>query len=258
VRLDEVGGGTRLASHPMISTAHPLSGSPSGLAATTRGTTAAARTPGARTPGVPTAADHVRSPIGHAARRVGLAVATTLVLVACTGGDATTMPAATSTPTGNVLAEDGEIGATDTPRAVPSPPALHPSVDDYPAGRVVVDPGDGAALLPVVVRVADDSQRRSHGLMEVEEVPDGVGMWFTYDEDHTGGFWMKGTRTDLDIAWVDDRGRIVAIETMIVCEADPCPSYDPGAAYRTALEVRSGWYADNGVEVGDRILRDSA
>lgn len=192
------------------------------------------------------------------ARRLGLGVAATLLVVGCTGGDATTVSTPTPTVTGNVMADDGEIGATDTPRAVPSPPALHPSVDDYPASRVVVDPGDGAALLPVVVRVADDSQRRSHGLMEVEEVPDGVGMWFTYNEDHTGGFWMKGTRTDLDIAWVDDRGRIVAIETMTVCEADPCPSYDPEASYRTALEVRAGWYADNGVEVGDRILRDTA
>lgn len=185
-------------------------------------------------------------------------LAAVLALAGCTGGDPVATTTAGPTPTGNVLDGDGEVGATDTPRAVPTPPPLHPSVDHYPAGRVVVDPGDGAELLPVVVRVADDPERRSHGLMEVEEVPDGAGMWFVYESDHTGGFWMKGTRTDLDIAWVDDRGRIVAIETMTVCEADPCPSYDPGAAYRTALEVRSGWFGDHDVEVGDRILRDTA
>lgn len=155
-----------------------------------------------------------------------------------------------------MLADDGEIGPTAVPQPVPSLPPLHPSVDTYPAGRVVVDRGDGRELLPVRVRIADTPERRSHGLMEVEDVPAGVGMWFSYEEDHDGAFWMKGTRTDLDIAWVDDTGRIVAIETMEVCAAEPCERYSPGGPYRTALEVRAGWLADNAVEVGDRILRD--
>lgn len=178
-----------------------------------------------------------------------------MLVAACSGGTSTT----TTTPTpdaGALMDGDGSIGATDQPRDSPTPPSLHPSVDDYPAGRVVVDPGDGASLLPVLVRIADTARRRSHGLMEVADVPDGVGMWFVYDQDTTGSFWMKGTRTDLDIAWVDDNGRIVAVETMAVCDADPCPTYDPGVTYRTALEVRAGWLADNDVQVGDRVLRD--
>ena len=155
-----------------------------------------------------------------------------------------------------LLEGEGEVGATDQAPSPVSVPPLHPSVDDWPVAEVVVDPGDGAAPIPVAVLVADTAERRSHGLMEVEEVPDGVGMWFVYEEDSTGAFWMKGTLTDLDIAWVDDRGRIVAVETMTVCEQDPCPTYDPGASYRTALEVPAGWLEANGVEVGDRVLRD--
>lgn len=182
-----------------------------------------------------------------------------IALAACVSSP-TTAPASppAASPPAPVLADDGEIGTSTEPTATPSLPSLHPSVDDYPVGRVVVDRGDGSEVLPVRVRVADTAEHRSHGLMEVEEVPDGIGMWFVYESDHDGAFWMKGTRTDLDIAWVDDGGRIVAIETMEVCEADPCDTYDPGVSYRTALEVRSGWFADNDVEVGDRILRDRA
>lgn len=187
---------------------------------------------------------------------VGLAAALAVALAGCTGSSSTPSTSASSSSPPSVLADDGEVGATTGPAVEPTVPPLHPSVDDYPAGRVVVDPGDGASLLPVLVRIADTARRRSHGLMEVADVPDGVGMWFVYDQDTTGSFWMKGTRTDLDIAWVDDNGRIVAVETMAVCDADPCPTYDPGVTYRTALEVRAGWLADNDVQVGDRVLRD--
>ncbi len=219
--------------------------------------------------------------------RAVAAVAVVAVLVAgCAGGGDDTVTAPTPSTTDRLMADEGEIGATvessagpagaaagatdsgtepgtgpgtepgagDAPGPAATPAALHPSVDDWPAGEVVVDTGDGAPIA-VAVRIADTPQQRAHGLMEVAEVPDGTGMWFVYDEDHDGAFWMKGTLTDLDIAWVDDNGRIVATRTMPVCEGDPCPTYDPEATYRTALEVRAGWLDDHGVAVGDRILR---
>lgn len=140
---------------------------------------------------------------------------------------------------------------SDDPSGVQTPPPLHADVDRLPAGTVLVDPGGGAAELPVAVRIASTDEARRFGLMEVPEVPDGVGMWFAYDADRTGSFWMRNTLVDLDIAWVDVAGRIVAITTMEVCDADPCPSYEPGAPYRDALEVPAGWLDANDVEVGD-------
>ncbi|MEO8290569.1 MAG: DUF192 domain-containing protein, partial [Gaiellaceae bacterium] len=35
--------------------------------------------------------------------------------------------------------------------------------------------------------------------------------------------------------------------------ADPCPLYDPGVAYRGALEVNRGAFARWGVVPGDRL-----
>jgi uncharacterized membrane protein (UPF0127 family) len=51
---------------------------------------------------------------------------------------------------------------------------------------------------------------------------------------------MKDTLIPLDIAFFDGDGRLVGGLTMTPCEADPCPSYDIGAAYRYALEAPAG------------------
>ncbi|MFP5309638.1 MAG: DUF192 domain-containing protein [Actinomycetes bacterium] len=153
-------------------------------------------------------------------------------------------------------------GPADAPGAGPTAgapgtavevPPLHPSVDDWPATLLEVVDADGTAH-PVAVRVADTDERKAHGLMEVPRVPAGAGMWFPYDGDRTGGFWMKGTETDLSIAWVDAAGVIVATADMTVCRADPCEVYEPGATYRAALEVPLGWFEARGIGVGDRVI----
>ncbi len=189
-----------------------------------------------------------------------LVAAVVLVLAGCTGDAAeprataesvATSPAPSATSPAPSAASPATVATLpdDVEAVMPGP--LHASVDDWPTGTVVIDPGSGSEDLLVGVRIAATSERRQHGLMEVPVVPDGTGMWFAYDQDHTGAFWMKGTRTDLDIAWVDASGHIVAVETMQVCSSDPCPTYDPEATYRTALEVPAGWLAANEVEVGD-------
>ena len=131
-------------------------------------------------------------------------------------------------------------------------PALHPSVDDYPRGVVELVAADGT-VHRLAVLVADTPERRAHGLMEVPDVPAGTGMLFTFEDDRDGGSWMKDTLTPLQIAWVDADGAVVAVRSMEPCEADPCPTYEPGATYRTALEVRDGWLDEVGVGVGDRL-----
>jgi uncharacterized membrane protein (UPF0127 family) len=136
----------------------------------------------------------------------------------------------------------------DDPAPVPTVPPLHPSVDDYPEALVTL-----ADRVTIPVKVADDVERREHGLMEVEDLPPGTGMLFVFDGERTGGFWMKNTLVPLDIAYADADGEIVSILAMEPCVADPCEVYDPGAAYQRALEVPQGWFAEVGVEVGDLL-----
>ena len=82
-------------------------------------------------------------------------------------------------------------------------------------------------------------------------------MIFLFDEDYVGGFWMKDTLIPLSIAFAGADGTILAILDMEPCESDPCEIYDPGVAYRSALEVNQGAFDAWGVQVGDRLSLSS-
>ena len=111
--------------------------------------------------------------------------------------------------------------------------------------------------------IAESDEQRSFGLMERTSLPEDAGMLFVYDEPQPGGagFWMFHTLIPLDIAFIDADGRIVAILRMEPCESPYpqwCPSYAPGVAYRSALEVNAGYFAKRGIRIGDRVVPDSA
>jgi uncharacterized membrane protein (UPF0127 family) len=60
---------------------------------------------------------------------------------------------------------------------------------------------------------------------------------------------MKDTLIPLSIAYMDADGRIVDIQNMKPLDTTSHPSAEP-AQY--ALEVNKGFFAERGVEVGDR------
>lgn len=155
----------------------------------------------------------------------------------------------------------GESEATEDPGSESPPvvhatelPPLHPSVDGYPEEQVDIVTPEATHRLAVLV--ADTAARRQHGLMEVPDLPEGVGMLFVgYERDRDGGFWMKDTLVPLTIAYIGADGTIVDLVDMAPCEADPCPSYPPDTPYRSALEVRQGWFADHGIGEGAVVRR---
>jgi uncharacterized protein len=119
-------------------------------------------------------------------------------------------------------------------------------------GTARVTTGAGAPVV-LQVEIARTSAERQVGLMNRRSLPAKAGMVFTYPEAHRGGYWMKDTLIPLDIAFSDARGRILRILTMQPCRRGPCRIYDPGVAYRTALEVNAGSFRRWGVRTGDRI-----
>lgn len=147
------------------------------------------------------------------------------------------------------------LGACDS-AAAPTPdeepaPALEP-MPPFDTAEVTLEGPDGDEVaLPVYV--ADDDAKRRQGLMGVTDLPDDAGMVFVYTEDSRGGFWMKNTLIPLSIAFFDADGEIVRVLDMEPCEADPCPTYDPGAAYRGALEVNEGTFDRLGLDDDWRI-----
>ena len=82
-----------------------------------------------------------------------------------------------------------------------------------------------------------------------DSVPDGTGMLFVFDREAQRSFWMQNTYVALDIAFIDAEFRIVDIQHM---EPESNDLHDSAGPALFALEVRHGWFAENGVAVGDR------
>ena len=85
------------------------------------------------------------------------------------------------------------------------------------------------------------------GLMGRRHLPRNAGMLFDFGSDMPLSFWMKGTRIPLQIAYIDSRGRIGQIASMVPLSHRPIHS---NGSYRFALEVNDGWFDDNNVRVG--------
>jgi len=102
----------------------------------------------------------------------------------------------------------------------------------------------------VTVEVADTPDARSQGLMHRDSLPEDYGMLFVYPEEQILSFWMRNTRIPLDIAFIDRSGFILEIQHMEPHDDTSHASRQP-AMY--ALELRSGWFEDHGVEPGDRV-----
>ena len=125
------------------------------------------------------------------------------------------------------------------------------AVASAPGPRVVIATDAGAVT--VDVEIADTPSERETGLMNRESLAEDAGMLFDFGEESRGGFWMKDTLIPLSIAFADADGTILRILDMEPCTADPCQVYDPGVAYRQALEVNQGAFERWGVAEGDRL-----
>jgi uncharacterized membrane protein (UPF0127 family) len=104
--------------------------------------------------------------------------------------------------------------------------------------------------IPVEVEIADDAESRNMGLMFRHNVPDGTGMLFFFPLQETQSFWMKNTFVPLSIAFIDGDGFITNIERMTPHSLNSVASSSP---VPFALEVRQGWFEENGIAAGCQI-----
>jgi hypothetical protein len=101
----------------------------------------------------------------------------------------------------------------------------------------------------VVAEVARTPDERAQGLMYRQELPDGTGMLFVFEENEVRSFWMQNTYVALDIAYLDPSLTVVDIQQMAPLTTDP---HESAAPAMFALEVRQGWFAERGIAVGAR------
>jgi len=168
----------------------------------------------------------MRGPVAPSSSRVLLCILTILLIAACGS------------------AEDMDAAAT--------------SGETFGGGLAVREasrPGPGQAWVifgadTVVAEVARTPAERQHGLMDRDQVPEGTGMLFVFENEAIRSFWMKDTHVPLDIAYLNSDLRIVTILQM---EPLVMSTYDSTAPAMFALEVRQGWFAEQGIEAGGQV-----
>ena len=107
--------------------------------------------------------------------------------------------------------------------------------------------------LPLVLEVPMTDGEFKCGLMFRESLEQNRGMLFVFENTDKHSFHMKNTFIPLDIAFINEEGIIESIK-----ELNPMSSIPvyPDGSIRYAIEVNRGWFAENGVVVGDTLLED--
>lgn len=163
-------------------------------------------------------------------------------LVSCSGGPSTigkdSVPPLSSDRT-STTAETPALPLT-TFGAVP--PASLVGPQGFRRVTVTVTRPDGTAE-SFCLWLADTDGERQRGLMQVTDPTLGglPGILFVFQQDSTGGFWMKNTLLPLSIAFINAEGSLVSSTDMEPCaRGESCQTYAPGGPYRYAVEVPKG------------------
>lgn len=137
------------------------------------------------------------------------------------------------------------------------------------AGSCHSEPDDGLETVTIKdqtfsLEVAAEEEVRNRGLGGRESIPEHGGMIFVFPEPQILSFYMKDCLTDIDIIFVDSRGRITALHSMPKqpprganeTENDyllRLPTYSSGTRAVAAIELRAGWINKLDLHVQDQI-----
>ncbi|MFL5309199.1 MAG: DUF192 domain-containing protein [Myxococcales bacterium] len=133
----------------------------------------------------------------------------------------------------------GQAGLPPTlsPTAGPALPTLH------------ITTATGADVV-VYVEIAKTPEEHQRGLMNRPSLPPDQGMLFDFGQEVQESFWMHNTLIPLSIAWFTHDGVIVDIQEM-AAQSDAL--HTPKAPYWYALEANKGFFAQHGVQIGDKV-----
>ena len=113
----------------------------------------------------------------------------------------------------------------------------------------MTDFNDNMKLLSV--EVADTDIKRRYGLMDRKDLPENRGMLFKFPYEQILSFWMSNTYIPLEIAFIDNEGKIFQIEKMIPMSTKPIKSIKK---CKCALEVNNGWFKRNNIDIGEKLI----
>ena len=101
------------------------------------------------------------------------------------------------------------------------------------------------------VELANNPLKREQGLMGRKKLAKNHGMLFDFRHATRLSFWMQNTYIPLDIAFIDEDGFVTEIQTMTPLCTKAITSRN---RCRYALEVNKGWFDNNNVVEGAKVL----
>lgn len=107
-----------------------------------------------------------------------------------------------------------------------------------------------AGIHKIDAEVARTPGQHQIGLMHRPSMPPNAGMLFVFDEKAQRCFWMRNTLIPLQIAFLDDDGTVVNVESMkALDESNHCAT----KPVRYALEMNAGWFDRRGIKAGAHV-----
>lgn len=107
-----------------------------------------------------------------------------------------------------------------------------------------------AGMHLIDTQVASTPDQRATGLMFRQEMPQGEGMLFVFEEATLQCFWMKNTLLPLTAAFITDDGTIVNLTNM---KPQTTESHCSAKPVRYVLEMNLGWFEKKGLKAGSKL-----
>ncbi len=114
----------------------------------------------------------------------------------------------------------------------------------------------GSYKVQIELAITDEEKRL--GLMGREELPEGTGMLFVYEENSDPIMWMKNMTFPIDIVFIGEDKMINYIEK----SAEPCNAkfdrqcnrYGSAFPSKYVLELPAGFTSKNGIDWRDQVV----
>jgi len=104
----------------------------------------------------------------------------------------------------------------------------------------------------IKVEFAQSKEEQTAGLSNRNLQTNNSFMVFVYDQPQRVSFWMKDTKKDLSIAFINADNRIMQIENLKAKSLKILNSKSSEVKY--AFEVPKGFFSLNDIKIGDEVM----
>jgi len=122
----------------------------------------------------------------------------------------------------------------------------HSSVSNFKQGYVQIK---GKLIR---VELAKTNDEKTTGLSNRDLNANNSFMLFVYEQPQRMSFWMKDTRKDLSIAFIDANNKILQIENLKAKSLKVLDSKSTQVKY--VLEVPKGYFGLHKIKIGDEVV----